>query len=96
MYKRQAYGGSATLEFQEDGDFVLVVSPPGVLSTTTYGFWELNQDMMSLTPQGMPFAWEFDAALINGALSLRGASVEYDFDGDYAPDDATLDMLLAK
>ena len=95
-YDVVAYGGIATLEFQQDGDFVLVVSPPGVLSTTTYGFWELNQDMMSLTPQGMPFAWEFDAALINGALSLRGAAVEYDFDGDYAPDSATLDMLLVK
>lgn len=95
-YDVVAYGGTATLEFQEDGDFVLVVSPPGVLSTTTYGFWDLSQDMMSLTPQGMPFSWEFDAALNNGALSLRGASVEYDFDGDHTPDAATLDMLLAK
>ena len=72
-YDVVAYGGSATLEFQQDGDFVLVVSPPGVLSTTTFGIWDLSQDMMSLTPQGMPFSWEFDAALINeiGRASCR-------------------------
>jgi len=91
-----AFGGTATLDLQQDGDFVLTVSPVGELSTTTYGFWELSRDMMSLTPQGMPFSWEFDVALNNGLLSLRGASVEYDFDHDQAPEDATLDMLLTK
>lgn len=91
-----AFGGSATLDLQQDGDFELLVSPVGELSATTYGFWELSQDMMSLTPQGMPFSWEFDVALIDGDLSLRGASVEYDFDGDEVPEDATLDMLLSK
>lgn len=89
-----AFGGTATLDLQQDGDFVLVVSPVGELSATTYGFWELSRDMMSLAPQGMPFTWEFDVALNNGVLSLRGASVEYDFDGDEVPQDATLDMLL--
>jgi hypothetical protein len=91
-----AYGGTATLDLQQDGDFVLVVSPVGELSATTYGFWELSQDMMSLTPQGMSFSWEFDVALIDGDLSLRGASVEFDFDNDEVPQDATLDMLLSK
>lgn len=91
-----AYGGTASLDLQQDGDFVLVVSPAGELSATTYGFWELSRDMMSLTPQGMPYAWEFDVALSGGALSLRGASVEYDFDHDGAPEDATLDMLLVQ
>jgi len=91
-----AYGGTATLDLQEDGDFELVISPIGELSATTYGFWELSQDLMSLTPQGMPFSWEFDVALSDGRLSLRGASVEFDFDNDEVPEDATLDMLLSK
>ncbi len=91
-----AYGGTATLEFQQDGDFELVVSPPGVLSVTTYGYWELSRDLMSLTPQGMPFSWEFDVALNNGVLSLRGAAVEFDFDDDDVPEAARLDMLLVK
>ncbi|NTV03958.1 hypothetical protein HGA89_03440 [bacterium] len=91
-----AFGGTASLDLQPDGDFVLVVSPVGELSTTTYGFWELSRDLMSLTPQAMPYAWEFDVALSGGVLSLRGASVEYDFDNDGAPEDATLDMLLVK
>ncbi len=91
-----AFGGTASLDLQEDGDFELVVSPVGELSVTTYGYWELGQDMMSLTPQGMPYSWEFDVALIDGKLSLRGASVEFDFDNDEVPEDATLDMLLAQ
>ncbi|MBA4378986.1 MAG: hypothetical protein C0395_10120 [Gemmatimonas sp.] len=91
-----AFGGTATLDLQEDGDFELVVSPVGELSATTYGYWELSQDMMSLTPQGMHFSWEFDVALVDGKLSLRGASVEFDFDNDEVPEDATLDMLLSK
>ena len=91
-----AFGGTATLDLQEDGDFELVVSPVGELSVTTYGYWELSQDMMSLTPQGMPYSWEFDVALIDGKLSLRGASVEFDFDNDEVPESATLDLLLSK
>lgn len=91
-----AFGGTATLDLQQDGDFELVVSPVGELSTTTYGYWELSQDMMSLTPQGMPYSWEFAVALSDGKLSLRGASVEFDFDNDDVPEDATLDLLLRK
>ncbi|MBK9303905.1 MAG: hypothetical protein IPM94_08485 [bacterium] len=91
-----AYGGAATLDLQQDGDFELTVSPVGELSTTTYGFWELSGSTLGLTPQSLPYAWEFDAALSDGVLSLRGASVEHDFDHDDVPEAATLDMLLVR
>jgi hypothetical protein len=91
-----AIGGSASLDLQQDGDFVLVVAVPGELETTTYGIWEMSRDLMSLTPQGMPFSWQFDLALNANVLSLRGASVEYDFDFDDVPEAATLDMSLVK
>lgn len=52
--------------------------------------------MLRLTPLGMPFSWEFDATLSGGELTLAGASVEYDFDDDGTPEQATLNLTLER
>lgn len=91
-----ALGGSASLELAEPGGFTFTVMPSGEAPQTTTGAWQLDGDVLRLTPQGMPFSWEFDASLSAGELELTGASVEYDFDDDGSPEQATLNLALSR
>jgi hypothetical protein len=85
-------GGTGTLELNANGEFHLVVTPAGEAARTTDGAWTLNGDVLRLTPAGMPFSWEYDVSLASGNLSLRGAAVEWDFDGDGTNEQATSNM----
>lgn len=91
-----ALGGSVTLTLGEGGDFEFVVTPPAEASFTTNGTWTLGGETLSLTPEGMPFSWQFDVALSGDSLGLSGASVEYDFDDDGTPEQATLNLLFVR
>lgn len=91
-----ALGGTGTLTLNDNGTFRLVVTPFAEASRTTEGTWALSGDMLSLTPLGMPFAWQFDVAFSGDSLGLGGASVEYDFNEDGTPDQATLNLLFVR
>ena len=91
-----ALGGTGTLTLDADESFRLVVTPFAEAARTTEGTWALGGDILSLTPLGMPFSWQFDVALSGDTLGLGGASVEYDFDEDGTPDQATLNLRFAR
>lgn len=91
-----ALGGGVTLDLDRSGDFTYALTPPGEAVQTTVGAWVLDGDVLRLTPLGMPFSWEFDATLSAGELTLAGASVEYDFDDDGTPEQATLNLTLER
>jgi hypothetical protein len=91
-----ALGGTATLTLAENSTFHYVVTPAAGSPTTTDGTWTLSGDMLNLTPQGMPFSWQFEATLSSGSLSMSGASVEYDFNHDSTPEQATLNLLFVR
>jgi len=89
-------GGSATLTLDDDGTFEFVVTPSAEAPETTEGTWDIDGDMMSFTPQGMPFSWQFDVTLADDSLELNGASVEYDFNGDDTPEQAKLYLTFVR
>lgn len=91
-----ALGGTATLALGEDSSFQFVVTPSGEPPTTTDGTWNLSGDMMEWTPQGMPFSWQFDVSFSGDNLELNGASAEYDFNHDDAPDQAKLYLTFVR
>lgn len=91
-----ALGGSGTLTLGESNAFLLVITPFAEIPQTTEGTWALDGDTLELTPLGMPFSWQFDVALAGDSLGLSGASVEYDFNDDGTPDQATLNLSLAR
>ncbi len=91
-----ALGGTGTLTLNDNDTFRLVVAPFAEAQRTTEGTWTLSSDILSLTPQGMLFSWQFDVAFSGDSLGLSGASVEYDFNEDDTPDQATLNLLLAR
>jgi hypothetical protein len=91
-----ALGGSGTLTLNADDSFRLVITPFAAAESVTEGTWTLGGDTLDLTPLGMSFSWQFDVALVGDSLGLSGASVEYDFDDDGTPDQATLNLLLVR
>lgn len=91
-----ALGGSGVLTLDQPDAFQLVITPSGDLPDTTRGSWELDGDVMRVTPEGMPWSLEFDVAFSGDHLALTGASAEYDFDDDDTPEDATLNLAFVR
>ena len=87
-----ALGGSASLLLDPDGSLAYTVTPAGAVPTVTEGVWELEGDIMTVTPDGMPFSWQFEVEYAGDELALRGADVEFDLDGDDEDDPAKLNL----
>ncbi|MGD2152406.1 MAG: lipocalin family protein [Gemmatimonadales bacterium] len=87
-------GGTATLLLNEVGTYTFTVTPNGEPQTVETGDWELNGDVMTVTPDGVIFELQFDVALSGNTLSLSGADAEYDFGG--GPEDAKLNLELVR
>ena len=91
-----ASGGSATLVLGADHSYVLTVSPVGRPAEVTAGTWKLDGDVMTVTPVGMSFSLQFDVAFSGDRLSLAGAHVEYDVNGDGRDEEAVLNLELVR
>ena len=91
-----AAGGSATLVLGADHSFLLTASPVGRPAEVTAGAWKLEGDVMTVTPAGMSFSLQFDVAFSGDRLSLTGAHVEYDVNGDGRDEEAVLNLELVR
>jgi len=91
-----ALGGTATLTLEASSTFHFVVTPASEAPQTTDGTWDLDGDTIEMTPQGMPFSWQFDVTFADDSLGLRGGHVEYDFDDDGTPEQAVLNLQLVR
>jgi len=91
-----ASGGSATLVLGSDHSFLLTASPVGRPAEVTTGAWKLEGDVMTVTPAGMSFSLQFDVAFSGDRLSLTGAHVEYDVNGDGRDEEAVLNLELVR
>lgn len=89
-------GGTATLVLNADGTLLFTVSPPGGPEEMTTGRWDLDGDVMTVTPSGMPFSWEFDVSFSGNELRLSGAHVAFDIDGDDRDEETVLEMVLVR
>ena len=91
-----AAGGSATLVLGTDHSCVFTIKPPGMPAEVTAGTWKLDGDVMTVTPTGMRFSWQFDVAFSGDRLSLTGAHVAYDVNGDGRDEEAVLNLELGR
>jgi len=91
-----ALGGAATMAIHADKSWVFVIAESGQPPDTTTGVWNLDGDMFEVTPTGMPFSWMWVAALSGNSLTLTGADMEYDFDGDQVMEQADQNTALVK
>ena len=91
-----ALGTAVVVSIGSDKNFLYVETPSGGSPDTTTGVWSMDGDIFKVTPTGMAFSWEWKATLSGNSLSLTGADMEYDFDGNSIPEQADQDMALVR
>jgi hypothetical protein len=89
-------GGAGTLVLNADRSYQLTVTPNNGQPMVTEGTWELDSDVMTMSPEGLPFDLQFDVGFSDDSLSLTGADAEYDFNGDQNPEQADLNMVFTR
>lgn len=90
-----AQGSTVTLALS-GSTFTLTFTDPGQSPRVTTGTWTSSRDIMSLTPSGMSWAWQFDYTQSGNSLTMGGASVEFDFAANGVMEQAKLYMTLAR
>ncbi len=91
-----ALGGSASLVLNTDNSLVYTITPAGGVANVTTGTWQLSTDMMTVTPTGMLFSWQFDVEYSTDELRMSGADVEFDYDNDDIDEPAKLNLVLTR
>ena len=91
-----ASGGAGTMAINADKSFVFVMAESGEPPDTTTGVWKIDGEMFEVTPTGMPFSWSWKAVLAGNALTLSGAAMEYDFDGNNVMEQAEQNTALVR
>jgi hypothetical protein len=90
-------GATARLALGADSTFRYTLQRVGADSAVTTGRWVLGTDgVLTLTPAGSAWGWTWTAALDAGALSLTGASAEYDFNSDGVMDPARWNLSFIR
>lgn len=91
-----AQGGAASFAIRTDRTLQFIVTRAGSAPDTTSGSWSLEGDLLRFTPAGSPWSWTWDVSLSGGTLTLSGADVLFDFDGDHAPEEADQNVVLVR
>ena len=91
-----ALGGSASLVLDADNSLVYTVTPAGGTAKVTTGTWQLSTDMITVTPTGMLFSWQFDVEYSSDELRMSGADVEFDYDDDDIDEPAKLNLVFTR
>jgi hypothetical protein len=94
-YDVVAHGGTVTLTLTST-DFTLTVTQSGASPQVTPGTWTSTTDLMTLTPSGVSFTWVFEMSQSGNNLTLTGAHVEFDFNGDGTNEQARLNLTLVR
>lgn len=92
-------GATATCAINSDKSFVRIYKPASGPPDTTAGTWELDGDQFKVSPTMTPWPWYYDVNLSSNTLTLSGADVWYDFNGDtqyQAEEEADNNMVLAR
>ncbi len=93
-----AEGHSFTLTLASNNRYRAIITPPsgqgGPMTET--GNWSNSVDLLSVTPEGMPWSVEFEFDLSGDRLTLSGGDSEFDFDGTGHPRSAKLNLILTR
>jgi hypothetical protein len=89
-----AEGWTIWLYVNDNGMFRYATTPPGGQESFIDGAWSASAEIVTLTPDGTGGDWQFTGAVGEESATLRGASAEYDFDGDQVPEPAIWNMAM--
>ena len=89
-------GTVVVLRLNTDYSLLYIETPSGGSPATTAGTWSVDEGIFRVTPAGMSISWEWNATLSGATLSLTGADMEYDFDGNSVPEAADQNMTLVR
>ncbi len=92
-----ALGGTLVLTLTSAGTFNVASTSPGEPAISWAGTYSASVDMISFNvTSGFAGTMEFDMTLNGNTLTLTGADSEFDFNGDDAPEEAKLNLVLAR
>ena len=90
----------ATCAINSDKSYVFILRRAGHAPDTTDGTWRLDGDQFMVNPYDRPqTTWVWDASLTSNTLTLTGADVWYDFNGDaqyQVEEEADNNMVLVR
>ena len=89
-------GTVVVLRFNTDHSLLYIETESAGSPVTTRGVWSLDEGILRVTPSGMSLSWEWSAHLSGNTLTLSGADMEYDFDGNGFPEAADQNMTLVR
>ena len=87
-----ADGWVINLSVNDNGFFRYSATPPGGSEEFLDGNWSVAGQVVTFTPVGAAYSWQFSGRVRGNTMSLRGGDAEYDFDGDGTPEPATWNM----
>jgi hypothetical protein len=90
-----ATGSTLMLAFSGNS-FTMTTTDPGAAPRITTGTWSASTDMVTMTPSGMSWSWQFDLTLNGNSLTLANGGGEFDFNADGVNEPAKLTMVLAR
>jgi hypothetical protein len=92
-----ALGASGVLTLAESGSWTLVITQPGEPPLNRGGTWSASSEVLTLNvTTGFTGQMEFDMTLVGNVLTLSGAHVDFDVDGNGDDEAATLSMVLTR
>ena len=95
-YDLIAAGGTVSVWINADKSFRWIRTPPGSVSDTLNGAWDMNEDEFKVTPDPLSYYLIWKMSLNGNTLTLTGAGGTYDFDGVGGPDPADHNMTLER
>ncbi|MFN8177903.1 MAG: lipocalin family protein [bacterium] len=91
-----ALGATAQLVLDSDHTFVYTLTASGQSPDVNSGTWQLSGQVMTVSPEGMPFSWQFEITLAANKLTLTGADGEFDFNGDDVMEPAKMNLEFSR
>jgi hypothetical protein len=85
-----ALGATGVLVLDPSKAFSFTLTPPGGPAEVQTGTWKLSGTVLTVTPTGAAFNWQFNITLTATTLKLAGADVDYDFNDDGTDEPAKL------
>jgi hypothetical protein len=78
------------------GSYTMTTTDPGAASRVETGTWSASTDLVTMTPTGMSWSWQFDLSLAGNSLTLANGGAEFDFNLDGLNEPAKLTMVLTR
>lgn len=89
-------GMTFTIVLQGNGTFAVTMTHPGEPNESFTGTWSVSHDVFTMRETGEPFDMQFDFVLSGSTLTLTGADVDFDINGDDVEEPCKVNVTLVR